>query len=513
MPTGTLSPVARFQFFDDVGSPLDGGLLYTYTAGTSTPATTYNNVDLDALHANENPIKMDPAGRPSLDNVEVPIFLVPGSSYKYILRKSDGTILWTQDNIQGPPLTTSTYQTIGTLGQSVTADQGVYLSRGDGSLIAGRWYLWDSAKAYSSTIPQVGFVLASGSTGDVVSIQLGARVTGLTGLNAGSGYYAGTSGALIATAPVNPRYVGQADTTTSLIVGPPPVPTIDVGICEGRLTLTSGTPVTTSDVTAAGTIHFTPFRGNRIALYDGTQWILRTFAEISIAVPAALSQMYDVWVYDNAGTVTLEVLAWTSDTARATALTTQDGIYSKTGALTRRYLGSFRSTAVANQTEDSVTKRYLWNYYNRVRRQLLRLETTASWAYTTATVRQANAGAGTANQVDIVVGVAEVLIDLELHAGAQDGTVNKSIAVGIGENATNAFSASNVGGAGLLSADGTVSGMTLSARLVKYPAVGRSFYPWNEWSAATGTTLWYGAPGAASAAANTANGLNGSIEA
>jgi hypothetical protein len=510
MPTGTLSPVARFQFFDDVGSPLDGGLLYTYEAGTSTPATTYNNVDLDALHANENPIEMDTAGRPSLNGAEVPIFLVPGNSYKYILKKSDGTILWTQDNIQGPPLTTSTYQTIGTLGQSVTADQGVYLSRGDGSLIAGRWYLWDSAKAYSSTIPQVGFVLASGSTGDVVSIQLGARVTGLTGLNAGSGYYVGTSGALTATAPVNPRYVGQADTTTSLIVGPPPVPTIDVGICEGRLTLTSGTPVTTSDVTAAGTIYFTPFRGNRIALYDGTQWILRTFAEVSIAVPAALSQMYDIWVYDNAGTVTMEVLAWASDTARATALTTQDGIYSKTGALTRRYLGSFRSTGVANQTEDSSAKRYLWNYYNRVRRFLLRQESTATWTYTTATIRQANAAA--ANQVDLVVGVAEALLDLSLRAVATDTGTTKSVAVGIGEDSTSAFSALQVGGAGQIAAAGVANGPSLSARLDKYPAIGRHVYSWNEWSTATGTTTWYGAPGAASGPSNSPNGLSGWIE-
>ena len=42
---------------------------------------------------------------------------------------------------------------------------------------------------------------------------------------------------------------------------------------NGRLTLTSGTPVTTNDVTAATTIYYTPYKGNAIQLYNGTNWI------------------------------------------------------------------------------------------------------------------------------------------------------------------------------------------------------------------------------------------------
>ena len=149
--------------------------------------------------------------------------------------------------------------------------------------------------------------------------------------------------------------------------------------CDCRLTLTSGTAITTSDVTAAETLYFTPFKGNLLSLYDGTNWVLRAFSELSIDVPD-VTGVHDVFVYDNAGTPTLEVLVWTNDTTRATALTTQNGVLVKSGQTTRRYLGSFYSTIAGNgQIEDSLANRYLWNYYNRVERTLLVVDVTNSW--------------------------------------------------------------------------------------------------------------------------------------
>ena len=34
---------AGAQFFDNNGVPLNGGLIYTYDAGTTTPASTYTS--------------------------------------------------------------------------------------------------------------------------------------------------------------------------------------------------------------------------------------------------------------------------------------------------------------------------------------------------------------------------------------------------------------------------------------------------------------------------------------
>lgn len=272
-----------------------------------------------------------------------------------------------------------------------------------------------------------------------------------------------------------------------------------MSVC-GRLTLSTGTPVTTSDVTAATTLYFALYRGNQIALYTGSAWATFAIAELSIAVPSTTNTLYDVFVDYNAGTPQLALTAWTNDTTRATALTKQDGVLVKTGATGQRYVGSFRTTGSSGQTEDSVTKRYVWNYYNRTLRQLLKTDATANWDYTTATIRQANNAA--ANQVDVVIGVQEALLDLSLQAAAKN-TTGVSFAGGIGEDSTSTFA---VGG--------HASGSTISpytANLRKLPAIGRHVYSWNEWSAAAGTTTFYGTQGD-STPANTANGLRGWIE-
>ena len=173
---------------------------------------------------------------------------------------------------------------------------------------------------------------------------------------------------------------------------------IDPAICRGRLTLTSGTAVTTSDVTSAGTIYFTPFEGNRVALYDGTRWKLYTFTERSLSLTLTSGKNYDVFLYDNSGTLTLELSsAWTDDTTRADALTTQDGIYVKSGATTRRHLGFLRASG-SNTTESSLAKRFVVNRYNPVALPIRANpgysngNTTTTYSTTSTTYTEANGG-------------------------------------------------------------------------------------------------------------------------
>lgn len=262
------------------------------------------------------------------------------------------------------------------------------------------------------------------------------------------------------------------------------------GTVNGRLTFTTATPVTTGDVTSATVLYFTPFRGNYISLYDGSVWNLRSFSELSIAVPNTSNTLYDVFVYDNNGTATLELTAWTNDTTRATALTTQNGVLVKTGATTRRYVGSFRTTGSSGNSEDSAAKRYLWNYYNRVPRFLRVTDSTNTWAYNTATYRQANASS--ANQIDVVVGWAEVLIDVSVYAAVTNGDgVGVALRVAIGEDSTTAPATGTMFGPVNVNSNTGISVCPLYAHLRKYPAVGRHFYAWLELGAATNTT-WYG---------------------
>lgn len=163
------------------------------------------------------------------------------------------------------------------------------------------------------------------------------------------------------------------------------------GVVGGRLTLTSAVPVTTSDVLAAATIYYTPFKGNRIALHNGTDsWSYHTFAETSLSIAALTADTnYDVFAYDNSGTLALETVAWTDDTTRATAPLWVDGVLCKSGDTTRRYLGMIRTTGTLGQCEDSESHRYVWNNDNRVSRYL-RLQWGYDWSYGTSTWRKHN---------------------------------------------------------------------------------------------------------------------------
>lgn len=253
---------------------------------------------------------------------------------------------------------------------------------------------------------------------------------------------------------------------------------------QGRLTLTSGTPVTVSDVTAATTLYFTPYHGNRIALYNGSAWDLVNFSEVTLAVPATTNTLYDVWAYNNSGSVALEATAWTNDTTRATGLALQNGVYCKSGALTRRYLGSFRTTGSSGQTEDSAAKRYVWNYHNRVTRQLKVMESAASWTYSATAWRAANNSSS--NRVDFVRGLNEEPVSATLAAPVSNSTGTlRQTSIGLGEDTTTTVH-------GRYAQDGATNlSRTLQASYDGYPSAGRHFLSWNEYGGGMDTQTWY----------------------
>jgi len=282
---------------------------------------------------------------------------------------------------------------------------------------------------------------------------------------------------------------------------------------EGRLTLASGTPITTSDQTAKTTVYFTPFVGSRVALYNGTSWEIFIFSEVSVAVPSTLFRLFDVFVYNNAGTITLETVNWDQSSAAITAATAaaecqitsnghglanadlvgiagvvgtlgtdvengingkvwavrnsaantftldgsdttgltytsggtwykvpntrttdivrQDGVFVKSGSTNKRYLGTLMTTGVSGETEDSVTKRFVWNYYNRAIRTFYKIETAASWIYSTSTLRAMNNN--TDIRIAMVVGAAESFFTGAI-AGKFETTVNANGTVLLADN-------------------------------------------------------------------------------
>lgn len=86
----TLLPNIFPQYFDDDGTPLAGGKIYTYTAGTSTPKETYT--DEDAATPNANPVILDAGGRATI--------YIGAGAYKFILKDADDNTIDTIDDIE-----------------------------------------------------------------------------------------------------------------------------------------------------------------------------------------------------------------------------------------------------------------------------------------------------------------------------------------------------------------------------------------------------------------------------
>lgn len=254
----------------------------------------------------------------------------------------------------------------------------------------------------------------------------------------------------------------------------------------GRLSLSSSVAVVQSDTTGT-TLYYLPYRDDRVVLYDGSDnRIVYTWSSVSLAVSSfpssgTANKNYDIFVYDSSG-LTLEAVAWTSDTARATAITQAGGMWVKSGTTTHRYLGTVRLNG-NTQLEDSSTKRWVWNADNRVPCHLVKKDTTDSWNYTTATWRAANGDS--TNSVSVVCGISEPLIDVQVLSMATNGSTS-DFGVGVGVDVQTANSAQ------LMTGQFPTTNAPLAATYRAVPDVGETTYYWIEWSTATGTTTWYG---------------------
>ncbi len=272
----------------------------------------------------------------------------------------------------------------------------------------------------------------------------------------------------------------------------------------GRLTTESGVAISTTDRISQGTIYYCPYLTDFVRLYNGTGVQDYQSLQLSLALSGLTAgKNYDVFVYDNAGALTLELgAAWTNDTTRADAVAFYIalGAYVKNSDPTRLWLGTMRATGTGT-TEDSsgVTgttnvggKRFLWNYYNQVPLWMRVIDTTDSYSYATATIRQARATAG--NKVEFVTGLAGTKATARVSASvALDSNSARAARVGVGLDTTSAFSSALNSGAYCPTASATI--FPLLAVYSGYPGLGYHYLSWNE-AGADGTCVFYGDGGA-----------------
>lgn len=273
-----------------------------------------------------------------------------------------------------------------------------------------------------------------------------------------------------------------------------------------RLTTESGVPVSSTDRTSQGTLFATPSTPTGLSLAVG---FLRTYtgssireqgtAQVSLSLSVTSGKNYDVFIKNSDLSLVLSS-AWTDDTTRADGLTTVQDLIVASADNTYLWLGTIRASG-SNVTADSgggaTTQvggtRYVWNAYNQVPRQMVVIDTTDNWSYTTDTIRQANGAAG--NKVEYVTGDATLLLDAFVHGIAflhsNSGAAAK---VGVGIDSTTTFSGLVQGGYN----QDTVGKVTPAAiyapifgHYAGQPGLGYHAISWNE-KGADGTCLFLG---------------------
>jgi hypothetical protein len=266
-------------------------------------------------------------------------------------------------------------------------------------------------------------------------------------------------------------------------------------VSQARLTLTQGTAVTTSDVTSSSIYVEPSDAGDTVNLYDGTNWQRAAVPPSTISISnsgLAANTMYDVFGYlTSAGALALELLAWTNDTTRATAIAQQNGVDVKSGAPTRRLLGSARTDG-STLFNDTMAKRWLANRYNLAPREMQVVDPTFTWNYSTASFRQMN-GAAT-NQLDFVICAAAVAVEAVALMHASNSTATgRGVTCGIGLDSATINHSNTLTGRTV--ADNNGAPRSVSSYWRGYPGVGRHVLVPLEVGNGNDVQSWFGVNG------------------
>jgi hypothetical protein len=292
---------------------------------------------------------------------------------------------------------------------------------------------------------------------------------------------------------------------------------------QGRLTLTSGTPVLAANATAQTTIYYTPYNGNLVPVYDGTRFVNKTFTELSEALATsgtnfpASGSVYDLFVINDSGTIRLcNGPAWSSTTSRGTGAGTTElqmltGIWTNKNSIAACRFGSVSGNTVAvsanqgtyvgtfyatgnGQTGMNFTPAAaagganpflaLYNAYNRVLVRGFNQDSTSSWTYSTATWRASNNS--TSNRINWVDGLAQSQIDIgfnQMTSTAGGATANNGVGI---DSTTGPLTASSYG------VNNAASTLGAIARGTSLPLLGFHFAQALEISSGA-TSTYYGA--------------------
>jgi hypothetical protein len=299
----------------------------------------------------------------------------------------------------------------------------------------------------------------------------------------------------------NPPVAGGSGTVTSVICGNglSGGTITTTGTCaisaaltpQGRLTLTTATPVMAADALAQTTVFYDCYAGNVVPVGATPALLTIASCEISMGLDAvtphiASGSVYDIFGVSNAGVLALCAgPAWTSTTARGSgAGTTQidqtvGGLWTNTVSLTHcwggasgttdlgavaahagTYLGSveatangqtamaFKPAAASGGTNNFLA---LYNAYNRVAYVARSRDSTASWTLSNNSVTFRAANASNSNRITYLDGLGQSVAKgyykvLVLTASVSTGSSNNGVDFDSTSATPNNIGQENLGG-------------------------------------------------------------------
>lgn len=273
----------------------------------------------------------------------------------------------------------------------------------------------------------------------------------------------------------------------------------------GRLSLSSTDPLPASDLTASGAgtfLYYLPYTDDDILLYDGNAWVPKSIGSGITQDLQTLSANlnYDIFVSIQSGNPILTANGWSTNTSRSAGLILQDGIPVLSTSPTYRYVGTIRTTS-AQTIVDSQSQRFVWNYYHRSPRPIIKFDGTASWTYSSTTYQYARAQS--TNRIEFVNGYSGSLLDLTLHTEATHATAGQGGINILAYDSNTSFAQLPYGSSIAAYTRVNVANQRIANKgtMIGYPGIGYHYVAWLERIISTGTTTFYGA--------NDATGIQG----
>lgn len=221
------------------------------------------------------------------------------------------------------------------------------------------------------------------------------------------------------------------------------------GLAQGRLSIT-GNPVSDGSFASGqgvrSNLNYVPYQGNRIALWDGYDWVEFQFDTLSLSLAGTLANKnYDIFASAASGTTPILRLgsAWATDTSRQGSLngtiTTASGVSVRSnlgvtpiapdGNPGELYLGTIRTTPTPGTTQDDGQKRFVWNEYNRVPLHIRIQPSVTSWNVSNPNWNEGQAGSA-GSRAAFVLGKADgkvVSASLEVPVAAFGGGIDTQV--------------------------------------------------------------------------------------